>query len=139
MKKLINNIYPNEKTQFLINDRNDYDSFIFNGCTSGSCSRSQLLYLYLFRAVDMEGNAAIKDTDKVGINPRFQVMDVSSDDSSHNGRIAGEWYTAVPPLCRWNTGLTCRLFRSCTCRQPPVTYRDRYHNGSRRRCQHRCL
>lgn len=64
-------------------------------------------YIYIcFGQSNMEGNAAIKDTDKVGINPRFQVMDVSSDDSSHNGRIAGEWYTAVPPLCRWNTGLT---------------------------------
>ncbi len=67
----------------------------------------QNFHIYIcFGQSNMEGNAAIGDLDKVGVNPRFQVMDVSSDDYSHNGRKAGEWYTAVPPLCRWNNGLT---------------------------------
>jgi len=55
---------------------------------------------------NMEGNAAIAADDKTGVNSRFQVMTVAPDDFQHLGRSVGNWYTASPPLCRWDTGLT---------------------------------
>jgi hypothetical protein len=64
-------------------------------------------HIYLcFGQSNMEGNAKILDQDRLGVSPRFKVMTVSADDYSHLGRSTGQWYTAVPPLCRWDTGLT---------------------------------
>jgi len=51
----------------------------------------------------MEGNAKFELQDTVG-NSRFQVME--SVDCAGLGRTKGQWYTAVPPLCRCSTGLT---------------------------------
>lgn len=62
-------------------------------------------YIYLcFGQSNMEGNAQIEAQDTAKIDSRFQVM--STIDCSDLGRVKGEWYTAVPPLCRCNTGLT---------------------------------
>ena len=55
---------------------------------------------------NMEGNAVIAADDKTGVNSRFQMMTVAPDDFQHLGRSVGNWYTALPPLCRWDTGLT---------------------------------
>jgi len=55
---------------------------------------------------NMEGNAVIAADDKTGVNSRFQVMTIAPDDFQHLGRSVGNWYTASPPLCRWDTGLT---------------------------------
>ncbi|MDA3927350.1 MAG: sialate O-acetylesterase [Prolixibacteraceae bacterium] len=64
-------------------------------------------HIYIcFGQSNMEGNAAITEEDKGGVNDRFQVMTVASDDFQHLGRSVGNWYTATPPLCRWDTGLT---------------------------------
>jgi hypothetical protein len=64
-------------------------------------------HIYIcFGQSNMEGNAAILNEDLTGVNSRFQVMTVSPDDYLHLGRSAGSWYTAIPPLCRWDTGLT---------------------------------
>jgi len=64
-------------------------------------------HIYIcFGQSNMEGNAAILDYDKTGVNSRFQVMTVAPDDFQHLGRTSGNWYTATPPLCRWDTGLT---------------------------------
>jgi hypothetical protein len=64
-------------------------------------------HIYLcFGQSNMEGNAAILSEDKIGVNSRFQVMGVAPDDLQHLGRAKGKWYTATPPLCRWDTGLT---------------------------------
>jgi len=64
-------------------------------------------HIYLcFGQSNMEGNAAILSEDRVGVNSRFKVMTVAPDDKAHLGRSVGSWYTAVPPLCRWDTGLT---------------------------------
>ena len=52
----------------------------------------------------MEGNARIEAQDTVNVNERFQVM--STIDCPDLGRTKGNWYTAVPPLCRCRTGLT---------------------------------
>jgi len=64
-------------------------------------------HIYLcFGQSNMEGNAAILSADRAGVNSRFKVMTVAPDDKAHLGRSVGSWYTAVPPLCRWDTGLT---------------------------------
>lgn len=64
-------------------------------------------HIYLcFGQSNMEGAAAITADDKTGVNSRFQVMTVTADDFQHLGRSVGNWYTAVPPLCRWDNGLT---------------------------------
>jgi hypothetical protein len=64
-------------------------------------------HIYIcFGQSNMEGEAAIADSDRIGVNSRFKVMTVSADDYSHLGRAVGNWYTATPPLCRWDKGLT---------------------------------
>jgi hypothetical protein len=64
-------------------------------------------HIYIcFGQSNMEGNAVIAADDTTGISGRFKVMTVSSDDFQHNGRAIGNWYTAKPPLCRWDNGLT---------------------------------
>ena len=47
---------------------------------------------------------AIPAEDKQGVSDRFQVL--AAVDMPALGRKKGEWYTAVPPLCRGDTGLT---------------------------------
>jgi len=62
-------------------------------------------YIFIcFGQSNMEGNAAIPASDKVGVDPRFKVMEAVN--CSNLGRTMGDWYTAVPPLCRCYTGLT---------------------------------
>jgi hypothetical protein len=57
----------------------------------------------------MEGNAKIEAQDTANVSPRFKMM--AAVDMASKGRIKGEWYTAIPPLCRENTGLTpCDYF-----------------------------
>lgn len=52
---------------------------------------------------NMEGNARPEEQDKT-VDERFQML-ACVDFPSHN-RTMGNWYPAVPPLCRNNTGLT---------------------------------
>jgi hypothetical protein len=62
-------------------------------------------YIFLcFGQSNMEGNAKIEPQDTVNVNPRFQVMEAV--DCQAINRTKGNWYTAVPPLCRCKTGLT---------------------------------
>lgn len=61
------------------------------------------IYLCLGQS-NMEGNARVQAQDTVNIDPRFRVL--STVDCDKTGRTKGNWYTAVPPLCRCNTGLT---------------------------------
>lgn len=66
--------------------------------------------IYLcFGQSNMEGFAqgdynGIEDKDKT-VDERFQVMNVVSGSWNGVQREVGHWYTAVPPLCRSNTGL----------------------------------
>ena len=53
---------------------------------------------------NMEGNARIEQQDLEDVDPRFKMMAAVNDKG--RGRKIGRWYTAVPPLCRPNTGLT---------------------------------
>ena len=62
-------------------------------------------YIFLcFGQSNMEGNATIEPQDTINIDSRFQVMEAV--DCPGLNRTKGNWYTAVPPLCRCKTGLT---------------------------------
>ncbi|MFC1551180.1 sialate O-acetylesterase [Candidatus Latescibacterota bacterium] len=61
-------------------------------------------YIFLcFGQSNMERFPGIEDVDKTGVDKRFQVL--ASTDVPKLGRIKGNWYDAVPPLCRSNSGL----------------------------------
>jgi hypothetical protein len=69
-----------------------------------SLSQDPDFYIFLcFGQSNMEGNARIQPQDTT-VDTRFQVMEAV--DCPNLGRVKGHWYTAVPPLCRCNTGLT---------------------------------
>lgn len=57
-----------------------------------------------FGQSNMEGNARLTPEDQQDVDPRFLMM--AAVDFEQMGRRQGQWYTAVPPLCRENTGLT---------------------------------
>jgi len=70
-----------------------------------SFSQDKKFYIFLcFGQSNMEGNARIQPQDTVGIDPRFQVLEAV--DCPNLNRTKGNWYPAVPPLSRCNTGLT---------------------------------
>lgn len=61
-------------------------------------------HIYIcFGQSNMEGQGAIEAQDKT-VNSRFKVF--QSLDCSSLGRKKATWYTAVPPLCQCNTGLS---------------------------------
>ena len=61
--------------------------------------------IYLcFGQSNMEGNATPENQDLNNVPERFQMM--AAVDFSNPVRKRGEWYTAIPPLCRQGTGLT---------------------------------
>lgn len=60
-------------------------------------------HIYLaFGQSNMEGFPGVENQDKTGVDPRFKVLYAADADG---GRTKGTWATAVPPLCRSNTGL----------------------------------
>jgi hypothetical protein len=62
-------------------------------------------HIYLcFGQSNMEGNAKVEEQDFMGLSPRFLMM--AGVDMPNSGRKMGNWYVAVPPLCRAWTGLT---------------------------------
>lgn len=75
----------------------------------GQCAKTyaQDKNFYIFICIgqsNMEGNARIQPQDTVNIDPRFKVL--STLNCPDLKREKGNWYTAVPPLCRCHTGLT---------------------------------
>jgi len=61
-------------------------------------------YIYLcIGQSNMEGFPGIEERDKANVDDRFQVF--ATVDDPKLGREKGHWCTAVPPLCRPNTGL----------------------------------
>ena len=71
--------------------------------TSTSFAQDENFYIYLcFGQSNMEGQGDIEPQDET-VDSRFMVMEAT--DCSNLGREKGEWYTAVPPLCRCYTGL----------------------------------
>ena len=72
----------------------------------GVNSFSQDRKFYIFLCIgqsNMEGNARIEPQDTT-VDDRFRVMEAV--DCPNLGRTKGNWYPAVPPLCRCRTGLT---------------------------------
>lgn len=62
-------------------------------------------YVFLcFGQSNMEGAAKPEPQDMENVSERFLMM-AGVDDNGRN-RKTGEWYRALPPLCRQNTGLT---------------------------------
>jgi hypothetical protein len=67
-------------------------------------SQDRNFYIFIcFGQSNMEGNARFEPQDTT-VDSRFQVMETI--DCPNLGRTKGNWYTAVPPLCRCHTGLT---------------------------------
>jgi hypothetical protein len=61
-------------------------------------------YVFLcFGQSNMEGFPGIQEQDKAPVDPRFQVL--AAVDFPALQRKKGNWYPAVPPLCRPSTGL----------------------------------
>jgi len=61
-------------------------------------------HVYLaFGQSNMEGFPGIEPQDKTGVEKRFRML--AAVDFASLGRKKGEWYDAVPPLCRTSTGL----------------------------------
>jgi len=57
-----------------------------------------------FGQSNMEGFPGIEAQDKDGIDPRFQVL--AAVDFPNQNRTNGNWYPAIPPLCRPNSGIS---------------------------------
>ena len=67
-------------------------------------SQDPNFYIFLcFGQSNMEGNAKFETQDTT-VDNRFQVLETL--DCPNLGRTKGNWYPAVPPLCRCRTGLT---------------------------------
>jgi hypothetical protein len=72
-------------------------------------SQDKKFYIFVaFGQSNMEGNAPVRPEDTIGVDPRFKVMEAV--DCPNLNRTKGQWYTAVPPLCRCKTGLTITDF-----------------------------
>jgi len=68
------------------------------------CAQDQDFYIYLcFGQSNMEGAARPEPQDTT-VDDRFMVMETI--DCPNLGRTMGNWYPAVPPLCRCRTGLS---------------------------------
>ena len=69
-----------------------------------SFAQDPKFYIFLcFGQSNMEGNAKFEPQDTT-VDSRFKVMEAV--DCPNLNRVKGQWYTAVPPLCRCRTGLT---------------------------------
>src|SRR4051812_42061433 len=69
-----------------------------------SYSQDSKFYIFLcLGQSNMEGNAKFEPQDTT-VGSSFQVMEAV--DCPNLNRVKGQWYTAVPPLCRCHTGLT---------------------------------
>ncbi|MCG6915552.1 sialate O-acetylesterase [bacterium BMS3Abin03] len=67
-------------------------------------SQDQNFYIFLcFGQSNMEGFPGIEEQDKKNVDDRFQVL--AAVDFPKLDRKKGNWYTAIPPLCRPSTGL----------------------------------
>lgn len=72
--------------------------------TINAAAQDRNFHIYLcFGQSNMEGNARFEPQD-TSVDERFRVMEAV--DCPNLGRTKGNWYTAVPPLCRCRTGLT---------------------------------
>ena len=62
-------------------------------------------HIYLcFGQSNMGGHARFEAQDTINVSDRFKVL--QAVDCAETNRTKGNWYTAIPPLTRCNTGLT---------------------------------
>ena len=67
-------------------------------------SQNTNLWVFLcFGQSNMEGFPGIQDEDKGPVDDRFKML--AAVDFPKQERTKGNWYPAVPPLCRPNSGL----------------------------------
>jgi alpha-L-fucosidase 2 len=68
-------------------------------------ARDTNLWIFVcFGQSNMEGFPGIEPQDKEGVDPRFQFL--AAVDFPKLERTKGNWYPAVPPLCRPNSGIS---------------------------------
>ncbi len=95
------------RREFLIGAAAGTAGFVLSGSAAGASqagSPDPNFHIYLaFGQSNMEGYPGIETQDKTGVDQRFQMM--AAVDFATLGRKKGEWYDAVPPLCRTSTGL----------------------------------
>ncbi len=74
-------------------------------CSLPAFSQDTNRYIFLcFGQSNMEGFPGILDDDKGPVDARLQVL--AAVDFPGLGRKKGEWYPAIPPLCRPSAGLS---------------------------------
>jgi Carbohydrate esterase, sialic acid-specific acetylesterase len=72
---------------------------------AGVQAQNKNFYVFLcLGQSNMEGFPGIPPEEKTWSDPRFQVL--AAVEFPEQGRTQGQWYTAVPPLCRPNSGLS---------------------------------
>ena len=84
---------------------------LLSGCVNfqnqkavGKKAPDKNFYVFLcFGQSNMEGFPGVEQQDKTNVDDRFQVL--AAVDFPSLGRTNGNWYPAVPPLCRQSTGL----------------------------------
>ena len=82
-----------------------FSAMCFSAIGQENKTQDKNFHIFLcFGQSNMEGNARVTDADREGVNPNFLMM--APVDFPRMNRKKGEWYVAVPPLCRENTGLT---------------------------------
>jgi hypothetical protein len=95
------------RREFLIGAAAGTTGFIMSATAAGASqvgSPDPNFHVYLaFGQSNMEGYPGIEPQDKTGVDKRFQML--AAVDFASLGRKKGEWYDAVPPLCRTSTGL----------------------------------
>jgi len=74
----------------------------FGGRQAGGPDPNFHVYL-AFGQSNMEGFPGIEERDKTAVDPRFRML--AAVDFASLARRKGEWYDAIPPLCRSSTGL----------------------------------
>ena len=73
--------------------------FLAFAAISAASAQDKNFHIFLcFGQSNMEGNARVTDADREGVNPNFLMM--APVDFPQMGRVKGNWYPAVPPLCR---------------------------------------
>jgi len=70
--------------------------------TAHAADKNFFVFLCLGQS-NMEGFPGIQEQDKKGVDERFRVL--AAVDFPGLERTKGNWYAAIPPLCRPNTGL----------------------------------
>jgi Carbohydrate esterase, sialic acid-specific acetylesterase len=71
--------------------------------TNASAQDTNLWVFLCFGQSNMEGFPGIQEEDKTGVDERFKVF--AAVDFPKMDRMKGNWYPALPPLCRPFTGL----------------------------------